>query len=154
MKHTPKVSVCIPVYNRPDYVAEAIESVLQQTYKDFELIITDNCSTDNTPEVIKSYAAKDNRVKYYRNQYNMIIASNINRAMLLARGKYIKPLFSDDKFAPRCLELFVDALDNHPKVSLVTSYTQNFGGHDNIRDESYFPATGELQGKIARLKSI
>lgn len=150
MQKSPKVSVCIPVYNRPDYVAEAIESVLQQTFTDFELIITDNCSTDNTPEVIKNYAAKDKRVKYYRNQYNIGICSNINRVMLLSSGEYIKPLFSDDKLLPRCLELFVDALDNHPKVSLATSFTQNFGDSDNVRDESYFPGTGELDGKFCQ----
>ena len=147
MQKSPKVSVCIPVYNRPDYVAEAIESVLCQTFTDFELIITDNCSTDNTPEVIKSYAAKDKRVKYYRNQYNMGISSSINRALLLSRGEYIKFLFSDDKLAPQCLALFVDALDNHPKVSLVTSFTQSFGDDGHIRDKSFFPGTGKLDGK-------
>ena len=148
MERQPKVSVCIPVYNRPVYVAETIESVLCQTFTDFEIIITDNCSTDNTPEVIKNYAAKDNRVKYYRNQRN--ITSNINMAMLLSRGEYIKPLFSDDKLSPKCLELFADILDNHPKVSLVTSYTQSFGDDDHIRDESYFPGTGELDGTFAQ----
>ena len=117
MDRQPKVSVCIPVYNRPDYVAEGIESILCQTFTDFEIVITDNCSTDNTPEVIKSYAAKDSRVKYYRNEYDMGIASNINRAILLSGGKYIKPLFSDDKLSPKCLELFVEVLDSHPKVS-------------------------------------
>ena len=147
MKHSPKVSVCIPVYNRPVFVAEAIESVLGQTFTDFELIVTDNCSTDNTPEVVKSYAAKDNRIKYYRNQYNMGVGSNINRALLLARGEYIKLLFSDDRLSPRCLELFVDALDNHPKVSLATSYARSFGDQNNIKDASCFPGTGELDGK-------
>jgi glycosyltransferase involved in cell wall biosynthesis len=150
MQKSPKVSVCMPVYNRPEYVAEAIESVLQQTFTDFELIITDNCSTDNTPEVIKSYAAKDNRVKYFRNERNLGVCSSGNRAMLLSRGEYIKQLFSDDKLSPRHLEVFVEVLDNHPKVSLVTSYTQNFGKHDHIRGESYFPGTGELDGKTCQ----
>lgn len=150
MEKKPKVSVCIPVYNRPVFVAEAIESVLCQTFTDFELIVTDNCSTDNTPEVVKSYAVKDSRVKYHRNEYNMGISSSINRAILLSRGEYIKFLFSDDKLSPRCLELFVDALDNHPKVSLATSYTQSFGNDDNIRDESYFPGAGEMDGKTCQ----
>ena len=147
MVKSPKVSVCIPVYNRPDYVAEAIESVLGQTFTDFELIVTDNCSTNNTPEVIKSYATKDNRIKYYRNEYNMIIASNINRAMLIARGEYIKPLFSDDKLSPRCLEVFVDKMDKHTNVSLITSFSQYIGKSDYIKGESRFPGIGELDGK-------
>jgi len=150
MEEAPKVSVCIPVYNRPVYVAEAIESVLGQTFTDFELIVTDNCSTDNTPEVIKSYAAKDNRIKYYRNQSNMGAFSNALKAILLSQGQYLKQLCSDDKLSPRCLKLFVDALDNHPKVSLVTSFTQSFGSHNHTRNESYFPGTGELDGKTCQ----
>ena len=71
MQKSPKVSVCIPVYNRPDYVAEAIESVLQQTFTNFELIVTDNCSTDNTPQIVQSYVQKDKRIIYHENEYNL-----------------------------------------------------------------------------------
>jgi glycosyltransferase involved in cell wall biosynthesis len=144
--NTPKVSICTPVFNRPVYIAETIESALNQTFTDFELIITDNCSTDNTLEVIKGYAAKDKRIKYFSNECH--IPANLNRAILLSCGQYIKPLFSDDKLAPNCLELFVNILDNHPKVSLVTSYTQAFGLHNHVRDNSYFPGIGELDGKL------
>lgn len=150
MKKTPKVSVCIPVYNRPVYVAKAIESVLNQTFTDFELIVTDNCSTDNTPEVIKSYAAKDGRIKYYKNEHNLGVISNINRGLLQARGEYIKFVLSDDKLAPQCIEVFVETMDKHPEVSLITSFTQSFGDSDNIRDRSYFPGTGQLEGKVCQ----
>lgn len=150
MDKNPKVSVCIPVYNRADIVCDAIESVLEQTFTDFELIVTDNCSTDNTAEVVKKYAATDDRIKYHKNKSNLGVISNLNQGLILAKGEYIKFLLSDDKFAPRCLELFADVLDNHPKVSLVTSYTQNFGDDDHIRGESYFPGIGELEGKICQ----
>jgi len=146
----PKVSVCIPVYNRPEYVKETIESVLAQTFKDFEIIVSDNCSTDNTFDVVKSYAAKDSRIKLYRNQSTLVACSNINLSILPARGEYIKPLFSDDKLAPTCLERFINIFDNYPKVSLVTSYTKAFGGNDSVRDGAYFPATGEIDGKFAQ----
>lgn len=150
MQKTPKVSVCIPVYNRPDYVAKAIESVLNQTFTDFELIVTDNCSTDNTLEVIKSYAAKDGRIKYYKNEHNLGVFSNLNRGLLQARGEYIKFVLSDDKLAPQCIEVFVETMDKHPEVSLITSFTQSFGDSDNIRDRSYFPGTGQLDGKVCQ----
>ncbi len=150
MQKSPKVSVCIPVYNREDFIAEAIESVLQQTFTDFELIITDNCSTDNTPEVIKSYAAKDNRVKYFKNESNLGVCSNGNRGILLSKGEYIKFLFSDDKLAPQCLEIFVEKMDKHHNVSLITSFTQCIGDSDQIRDTSFFPGTGQLNGKVCQ----
>jgi glycosyltransferase involved in cell wall biosynthesis len=150
MQKSPKVSVCIPVYNRPVYVAEAIESVLQQTFTNFELIVTDNCSTDNTPQIVQSYAQQDRRISYYRNEHNLGVISNLNRGLLQARGEYIKFVLSDDKLAPQCLEVFVEKMDKHPGVSLITSFTQGFGDSDNIRDESYFPGTGELDGKYCQ----
>lgn len=148
MDKSPGVSVCIPVYNRPDFVCDAIESVLSQTYADFEIIVTDNCSTDNTPDVVKRYAGNDARIRYHKNKSNLGVCSNLNQGLLLAKGKYIKFLLSDDKLAPRCLEAFVEVMEKYPTVSLVTSYTQAFGGSNNIRDASYFPGTGLLDGKI------
>jgi len=71
----------------------------------------------------------------------------MNRAILLSRGEYIKFLFSDDKLAPECLEVFVEKMDKHPGVSLITSFTQCIGNSDVIRDQSYFPGTGRLDGK-------
>jgi glycosyltransferase involved in cell wall biosynthesis len=150
MQKSPKVSVCIPVYNREDFIAEAIESVLSQTFTDFELIITDNCSTDKTPQIVQSYAQEDRRIIYFRNEHNLGICSSMNRALLLSRGEYIKFLFSDDKLAPECLEVFVEKMDKHPEVSLITSFTQSFGDSDNIRDQSYFPGTGQLDGKVCQ----
>jgi glycosyltransferase involved in cell wall biosynthesis len=150
MDKSPKVSVCIPVYNRPDFIGEAIESALAQTHEDYELIITDNCSTDETPDIIEKYVRQDSRIIFHRNKCNLGVAGNLNQAILLSQGEYIKFIFSDDKIAPQCLEVFINILDSHPKVSLVTSYTQNIGDDDHIRDKSFFPGTGELDGKFAQ----
>ena len=150
MQEAPKVSICIPVYNRPDYIAEAIESVLNQTFADFEIIVTDNCSTDNTPEVIKGYVARDKRVLYHKNKHNIGGLGNLNGAILLARGEYIKSLFSDDKLAPQCLEIFVETMDKHPDVSLITSFTQCIGDSDHIRGNTFFPGIGKLDGKTCQ----
>ena len=143
----PKVSVCLPCYNRQDYVSESIESVLKQTLDNFELIIIDNCSTDNTPQIVGQYARRDNRIRFIRNDYNMGICSSLNRAIVLSCGEYIKFLFSDDLLASRCLEVFVSVLDKNQSVSLVTSFTKTIGKSDLVRDEKFFPGTGLLEGK-------
>ena len=150
MADRPRVSVCIPVYNRPDYIVEAVDSVLAQTFGDFELIIVDNCSTDDTPAVIERLAAGDNRISFYKNDRNLGICSSLNRLMLLARGEYIKFLFSDDLLEPRCLEVFVEVLDSRPSVSLVTSFTRCVGASSETRGESCFPGTGQLDGKTCQ----
>lgn len=147
MQDNPKVSVLIPTYNRQDYVCEAIDSVLGQSFTDFELIVTDNCSTDSTAEIVQKYASRDRRVIYHRNEYNLGVIGNLNQGLLLARGKYIKFVFSDDKLAPTCLEMFAKVMEENPSVALVTSYTQCIGSSDDIRDESFFPGTGKLDGK-------
>ncbi|MGD0785815.1 MAG: glycosyltransferase [Sedimentisphaerales bacterium] len=143
----PKVSVCMPCYNRQDYIAEAIESVLSQSFRDFELVITDNCSTDGTIEIIKKYASKDSRIRFYINSTNLGMISNFNRSVLLGSGEYIKVICSDDLLAPGCLAVFADVLDKNPSVSLVTSFSKEFGENDLVRDEKFFPGTGLLDGK-------
>ncbi len=136
MKH-PKVSVLIPTYNYGQYIKEAIDSVLVQTYKDFELIVVDNCSTDNTIEIVKSIIEKDDRVKLVINETNIGMYRNFNEALFHAKGEYIKFLNSDDKFAKNLLEKFVNVLDNNSNITLVTSQRQYFGDRDDILKSKY-----------------
>ncbi len=114
---TPRVSVCIPTFNRAGYLAEAMASVLAQTYGDFELIISDNASTDNTGEVAASF--NDSRVRYYRNPVNIGMAPNYNRCLELARGEYIAFVCDDDLWLPDFLARTVEVLDHHPRVGVV-----------------------------------
>jgi glycosyltransferase involved in cell wall biosynthesis len=116
---SPKVSVCIPVYNGSDYIAESIDSVLAQNFKDFELIVCDNCSTDNTEEIVRNY--KDSRVRYFRNQKNLGYVGNANRCLELAAGEYISIWHHDDCMMPDNLERKVRLLDEHPDVGFVHS---------------------------------
>jgi glycosyltransferase involved in cell wall biosynthesis len=111
---SPLVSVLITSYNREKYIAEAIESVLNSTFTDYELIIVDDCSTDNTLQVANVYASKDARIKLYRNERNVGQFGNRNKAIELASGKYIKFLDSDDTIAPIGLETMVNAMVNFP----------------------------------------
>jgi len=118
-KTVPKVSVLIPVYNGMPYIKEAVQSVLNQEWKDLELIFSDNMSTDGTWEYIQKLAEEYNFVRCYRNERNLGMVGNWNRALEYARGEYIKVLPADDRLLPGCLEKQVRILDQYPEVELV-----------------------------------
>lgn len=121
MRVSPKVSVCIPTYNYADYLPMAIESVLGQNFRDFELIIQDDCSNDATVETVQRYLT-DERVVFEVNEKNLGLAGNWNRCLAKARGEYIKFVFADDLLAsPDALGRMVSALDSAQEVSLVAS---------------------------------
>lgn len=115
----PQVSVCIPVLNGSDYISYAIESVLAQTFRDFELIVCDNCSTDNTPEIVAGF--RDSRIKYVRNQKDLGLVGNHNRCIDLASGEFIYILHYDDCMMPDNLERKVRLLNERSDVGFVHS---------------------------------
>jgi glycosyltransferase involved in cell wall biosynthesis len=121
----PRVSIGIPVYNGAEFLEQAIQSVLAQTYTDFELIISDNASTDGTAAIALDYAARDSRVRYSRNRVNIGSSRNFNRTFELATGQYFKWMASDDLIAPEFLENTVAALDAEPDA--IIAYTQASG---------------------------
>jgi len=112
------VSIGMPVYNGERYLEEALESLLSQSFTDFELIISDNDSTDNTGEICKRYAAKDSRIKYQRFDTNVGATRNYNHVVDEAVGKYFKWAAHDDLCEPAYLQRCVEVLDNHPEVGL------------------------------------
>lgn len=126
MERVPKVSVLIPTYNYAHCLDEAIQSVLEQQYQDFELIIIDDCSKDNTDEVIQKYLS-DARVRYYKNSVNLGLVGNWNKCLSYANGEYIKFLCADDKFRYDLLDKFVSAMEQYPNVSLVVCNKTMFG---------------------------
>lgn len=115
------VSVIIPVYNRVKYIGKAIESVLAQTFQNFEIIVVDNGSTDGTIELVEEYCKKDKRIRLIKNNKN-IIALALNIGLREARGKYYAQLDSDDEYVPQTLEKMVQYLETHPKTALAISY--------------------------------
>jgi glycosyltransferase involved in cell wall biosynthesis len=117
----PMVSILMTSYNREAFIAEAIESVLASTYQHFELIITDNCSTDKTTEIADRYAAKDARIRVYKNKENIGQFPNRNYAASLARGEYLKYLDSDDKIYPFGLAILVKRAVEYPEAGLIIS---------------------------------
>jgi glycosyltransferase involved in cell wall biosynthesis len=112
----PRVSIGFPVYNGEDYVSEALDSLLTQTFTDFELIISDNASTDRTGEICRSYAAVDPRIRYYRNAANVGPVKNFHRVFELARGEYFKWAHHDDRIAPDFLLKCVAVMETDPSV--------------------------------------
>ena len=118
MNNMPKISLIMSVYNGEDYLSEAIESVLNQTFKDFELIVINDCSTDKTPEILKSFAEKDERVKVHTNEVNLRLPSSLNKAISFAQGKYIARMDADDICLPERLEKQYQFMENNPNVAL------------------------------------
>jgi len=114
----PRVSIGVPVFNGERYLAEALDSILAQTFSDFEVIISDNASSDRTGEICSAYAAKDCRVRYNRNYDNLGAAKNFNLVFELARGEYFKWASHDDMIGPDVLAKCVEVLDGDPSVVL------------------------------------
>lgn len=114
---TPKISVCIPTYNRAHYIKEAIESVLMQDYENFELIICDDASTDYTGEVVQSY--KDPRIRYVRNANNLGQWENSNKSIYLSRGEYVIFMTDDDVMMQGLLKKEVEILERYTNVVFV-----------------------------------
>ncbi|MDO4725892.1 MAG: glycosyltransferase [Porphyromonadaceae bacterium] len=129
-QNNPLISVAMPCYNNAPYVAEAIESMLNQTFTDFELIILDDCSSDNSAEVIKSFT--DKRIVYHRNEQNTGLANNLNIGLQMARGKLIARMDGDDISLPERLQTQVDFLEAHPDIDLCSCGMEMFGKDNQV----------------------
>ena len=116
----PMVSVVMPVYNRQDLVKRAIDSILNQTYKDFEFIIVDDGSTDHTPDILQDYSRKDSRIKLLTNTENKGISYSRQRGLDMARGKYVAIMDSDDWSVPNRLEKSVAFMRDHSDIDAMT----------------------------------
>jgi cellulose synthase/poly-beta-1,6-N-acetylglucosamine synthase-like glycosyltransferase len=143
-KALPRVSVIIPTYNRAHMLREAVDSVLCQTFKDYEIIIIDGFSTDDTEAVVNSY--HDRRIKYYKNQNNGIASINRNFGIEKSRGEYIAFLDDDDLWLPEKLEKQVKLLDSNKKLGLVYSDCFIINANGTIRKKSYLTGRPLLRG--------
>lgn len=129
------VSVCLPVYNGAAYIAESIESVLTQTYVDFRLIVCDNCSTDNTADIVRSF--RDPRISYLRNPSNLGVIGNFNHCLSLADGEYVCIWAHDDVMLPYNLERKVRVLNENPGVGFVHSNVLRIDGQGQFLGEHW-----------------
>src|SRR5215475_12429885 len=120
----PLVSVVTPTYNGADYLAQCIESVLSQTYQNWEYVIVDNCSTDGTREIARRYAVKDPRIRVHENEEFLSAMANHNMALrqISPSSKYCKVVFGDDWIFPECLERMVAVAEAHATAGIVGAY--------------------------------
>ena len=123
-KSIPKVSVVMSVYNGAHYLQKSVDSILGQTFTDFEFIIIDDGSTDDTWQMLLEYANRDPRLKPFQNAENLGLTKTLNRGLKLARGEYIARLDADDRSFPERLEQQVTYLQSHPSVALVSTGVQ------------------------------
>lgn len=131
----PHVSLCLPVYNGQRFLREAIDSLLAQTYGNFELIITDNGSTDQTEGICREYAAKDSRICYLRSPENRGPAWNFNRGVDAARGEYFKWAAADDVCDPAFLGRCIEVMARDPSVVLCYPQTRIIDEHGKVLEE-------------------
>lgn len=122
MADSPILSVLMPVFNSEFFVAEAIESILNQTFKDFEFLILDDASTDKSLEIIRDFEKKDPRIKAYQNEKNLGVVASRNKLINLSKGKYIAWLDSDDIAIETRLEKQVNFLEEHPEIGMVGAW--------------------------------
>ena len=150
----PPVSVLMPAYNAKRYIAEAIESILAQTFCDFELIICEDRSNDMTWQIIERYASKDKRIKPFKNDKNLGISGNRNKLISLASGKYIVWQDADDISMPYRLELQYQYMEQNPDVGIIGGWLQFFNnnGEQNIR--KYASDDTILRSKIFRYSPV
>ena len=141
-----KVSVIIPTYNRARLLTQAVDSVLNQTFKDYELIIVDNYSSDNTESVVKSY--DDERIRYFKNQNHGLIGVNRNYGIQKSQGEYISFLDDDDLWLPGKLEKQVELLDSNPELGLVYSDINIIGSNGNVLKDTYFHNVKPFRGNV------
>lgn len=131
-RSAPRVSIGMPVFNGERYMAETIDSILAQTFEDFELIISDNASTDSTADIVAAYADKDERVRSVRNARNLGAARNYNQLVEFSTGEYFKWAGYDDILRPTYVERCVEALDADPGLVIAYPRTQIIDGEGVI----------------------
>ena len=125
----PKISVIIPIYNDEKYLEECLNSVVEQTFKDFECICVDDCSTDKSDEIIDCYRQKDNRIKYIKHNKNMGVSNSRYTGLLNAQAEWIAFIDHDDIISKRYLEYLYNEIDDNNEVDAVFCKNENLSNN-------------------------
>lgn len=139
--HTPTISVVMSAFNEADFVRDALDSILTQTFQDFEIIIVDDASTDETGAILDAFAQIDARITVLHNRTNMRMASSVNKAMKIARGRYIVRMDADDISLPTRFEKQFNYLEKHPQTVAVGSQCYTINERGTVTGEKLFPLT-------------
>jgi glycosyltransferase involved in cell wall biosynthesis len=158
MKVSPKVSIGMPVYNGEVWLQKSIESILKQTFAAFELVISDNASTDNTSEICRRFAASDSRIKYFKNDINIGANPNFNAVFRLSQGDYFKWASCNDLLDSNFLSMCVDRLDQDGECVLCYPRTKLFaednGPYHEYEDGCNLPQARPSERFIALLQNL
>lgn len=147
----PKISVIMSVYNGQKYLKEAIESILNQTFKDFEFLIINDGSTDKTPEILEKYKRQDRRIKIINNAKNIGLTKSLNKGINIARGEYIARMDADDISLPERLEKQINFLDSHSEIGLLGAAYFEINEKGEIIGKKIFPVSDqELRKRLIR----
>ena len=151
----PRVSLALPVYNGEKFVADAIRSILDQDYRDFELIITDNASIDATEGICRQFATSDDRIKYFRNERNLGAGPNFNLGFELSSGDYFKWCACDDCLSPNFVASCVTALDLNQSAVLAYGTTQIIDADGRPVSQTGSVLTGmDEEGPVGRFEKV
>jgi glycosyltransferase involved in cell wall biosynthesis len=154
MSTVPRLTIGLPVYNGEKYIAESLEALLGQSFTDFELIISDNASTDSTGDICRRYEAQDPRVRYCRQPQNIGLAPNHNFVAEQARGELFKWASNDDLYARNLLESCIDALDKYPDVVLAHAWTAKVNDSGVVTEAFEYPLNTASPRAPERFRSL
>jgi glycosyltransferase involved in cell wall biosynthesis len=154
MNAAPRLSIGLPVYNGENYLAEALDALLDQSYEDFELVISDNASTDRTEQICREYGARDQRIRYLRQPVNIGAGPNHNAVFRESRGELFKWASHDDLYGRELLEKCVEALDAKPDVVLAHAWQAIIDGDGKIVLPVDYPLATDDPRAPARFHSM
>lgn len=154
MSATPRLSVGLLVYNGEEYLAESLDALIGQSYEDYELIISDNASTDGTADICRRYARQDSRIRYIRQPRNIGLSPNRSFLIDQARGELFKEASHDDLYARDLLMRCVEALDENPHFVLAHSWTAAIDGQGNVIQALEYPLATDSASAPERFRSM
>ena len=154
MSAMPRLSIGLPVYNGGRYLAKSLDALLGQSYEQFELIISDNASTDDTAEICRAYEKKDERIRYHRQPSNIGSSPNHNFVFEMARGELFKWASYDDLYASDLLTRCVEALDQRPECVAAHVWTANIDTSDAIISAPTYSLETDLATAPERFRSV
>lgn len=132
MKKQPRISVIMSVYNGSKYLNESVESILKQTFVDFEFLIIDDCSLDDSLETLKLFASKDSRIKLYTNTENLGLTKNLNKLIKVAEGEFIARMDADDISENNRFQRQIDYFNNHADIDILGTYSSDIDENGKV----------------------